>query len=166
MITNSTKNNENSEENHSKRKHVESQNTDDYVEMVKPLVTTFLNTNFPTEGKISCLSAIYSLMTKDPKVCEFLAKKEIIEEITNLAEKVENEAKDLNVVAKVLSKLNGFEQGKELFGKIRMPIAIYEKLRTEMKRFEVSKNPEDFAFNSEENSSKKIKIENVKIDLE
>ena len=144
----------------------ESQNSEDPMEMVKPLVTTLLNKHFPSEGKISCLSAIFVLITKDFKVCEFLAKKEIGDEITALAEKVVNQPHNLSIIAKVLSKLNEFKHGKELIDEIRMPIGVYEKLRAQMKRVEVLKNPNNFAFTSDENPSKKIKIENVKIEPE
>ena len=60
--------------------------------------------------------------------------------------------------------MNESEHGKELIDEIRMPIGIYEKLRAQIKRLEVSNNPNDFAFTSDENPSKRIKIENVKIE--
>ena len=90
----------------------------------------------------------------------------IAEEITTLAEKDVNQPNNLTVIAQVLSKLNGFEKGKKIFDEIRMPIGVYEKLRTQMKIFEVSESPSDFAFTSDENPSKKIKIENIKIEPE
>lgn len=139
---------------------------EDVIEMAQPLVTTLLNKHFPTEGKISCLSAISSLITKDTKVCEFLAKKDIIEEIANLAEKVENEPKHLIVIAKIFSKLNGLKQGKELIDEVRMPIKAYKKLQDQMRMCEISENSESFSFSSEESTSKKIKREIMKTEQE
>ena len=142
-----------------KRKFDDLQHTEDVIEMVQPLVSMFLNTHFPSEGKISCLSAISSLITKDVKVRDYLVKKDIIEDIANLAEKVENQPKDLNIIGRIFFQLNGINEGKELIGEVRMPIRAYEKLQSEMKKFEVSLNPEDFAFSSEESTSKRIKNE-------
>ena len=140
--------------------------SEDVIEMAQPLVKTLLNKHFPTEGKISCLSAISSLITKDAKVCEFLAKKDIIEEMANLCERVENEPDQLKIFARIFSKLNGLKQGKELIDEVRMPIKAYKKLQDQMKLCEVSENPQDFAFTSEESTSKKIKREIMKTEQE
>ena len=104
---------------------------------------------------------------KDVNVCNCLVKKDIIEEIAKLAENVENQPKELNVIAKIFSQLNGIDKGRELIGEVRMPIRSYEKLQAEMKKFEV--NPEDFVFSSEESTSKRIKSEiksEIKIEQE
>ena len=157
--------NEQRSENGTKRKFEELQNTENVVEMAKPLVAILLNKHFPVEGKISCLSAISSLITKDRKICEYLAKIDIYDEIANLAEKVEKKANDLNVIGRIFSQLNCLDQGKELFGQVRMRIEAYDKLKKEMEKFEVSGNPKDFAFTSEESKcQKRFKIELVKIE--
>ena len=163
----SEKNHENEKKTTFKRRSQdEFQYSEDPIDLVKPLVTNLLEKNFPSEEKVTFLTAIFNLITKNSKVCEYMAKKEIVEEITTLAEKVVNQPNNLTVIAQVLSKLNGFEKGKKIFDEIRMPIGVYEKLRTQMKIFEVSESPSDFAFTSDENTSKKIKVENIKVEPE
>ena len=130
--------------------------------MVSPLLDSFLDTTFTFDSKIACLHGIAGLMLKDSDILKFLVKKEIIDEIANIVIQIVGNSgnefnKDLSMIAKILSKINAIQEGKKLIGEMKMSLSAFEKLQTEMRRFENNPDPRQFAFDSDH--SRKVKTE-------
>ena len=129
---------------------------------IMPLIESFLNRSFPFEAKIGCLIAINAMITENPSHCQNLLKKDIVDEIANLADKIifkvgKQPDKDLTVIAKILAKICESSEGEKLFSDIKMPFSTMEQLKSEMKMFETSSSPVQFAFDSDH--SRKVKTE-------
>ena len=138
-----------------KRKLEDYQNSEDFDEMAIPFLGTFLNKNLPFEGKLGCLQALESLIAKGLDISKTMVKKEIIEEISIVVEKViDNDQKQfLSAIAKILCKVNETHEGAKLIKGIRLPFGTYQILVNEMKNFE---SPKELL--------KKIKTKLIEID--
>ena len=147
-----------------KRKLVEVQSLDDTsTHMILPMIESIMNRSFPFKAKIACLTAIVEIISEDLNACKYLAKKDVIDEIANIADKIIFKVgiqpdKDLDILAKILVKVSGTStEGKKLIQEMKMPISSLERLKKEMKKFEMDSNPEQFAFDSDH--IKKVKNE-------
>ena len=115
--------------------------------MVNHLTVPLLNKYFPMEGKIFCISAIDSLIAKDLEVCDFLVKKDIIDELAVIAKKIIYQVgnqpdKDLATIARILAKVNEIQQGKDLINEINLPFGTFNRLKTEIMKFDLTSNQE------------------------
>ena len=117
------------------------------IAMMNHLTAPLLNKYFPMEGKIFCISAIDSLIAKDLEVCDFLVKKDIIDELAVIAKKIIYQVgnqpdKDLATIARILAKVNEIQQGKDLISDINLPFGTFNRLKTEMMKFDLTSNQE------------------------
>ena len=129
---------------------------------IMPLIESFMNRSFPFEAKIGCLIAINAMIAENPSHCQSMLKKDIVDEIANLADKIifkvgKQTHKDLSVIAKILAKICESSEGEKLFSDIKMPFSTMERLKSEMKIFERASSPVQFAFDSDH--SRKVKTE-------
>ena len=100
-----------------------------------------------------CLSAIEVIISEDPDARNQIAEKKVIDEIANLVTETvskgeHNQNKDLGIIAKILTKLKSTNEGKKLIGEMKLSFDTFEKLKAEMKKFEVHPDPSHFAFDS------------------
>ena len=138
-------------------------NPDDIANFLKSLKTSFFTKDISFNGKMICLSTIDSMITRYPKAIEFVTEKEVIDEIVELVEvivpKIGNEkSEDLVLIARVLAKIEHTNTGKKLVDAMKISFSASDKLRNEMKKFKDASNPEDFAFDSENNVKMKAEI--------
>ena len=82
-----------------------------------------------------------------------VTEKEVIDEIANLVTEIASKSehdqnKYLAIIAKILTKLKSTNEGKKLIGVMKLSFDTFEKLREEMKKFEVQLDPSHFAFDS------------------
>ena len=146
-----------------KRKFTEIQSNDE-SHMAMPIIESLLNRSFPFEAKIGCLITIDALIADDSNASQFLIKKDVIDEISNIADKIifkvgNQPDKDLTLVAKILATINGTAEGRKLICEMKMAHKALERLKTEMKKFENNSNEIQFAFDSDH--SRKVKTENA-----
>ena len=128
-------------------------NRDENVIFVQPLKDSFLRKDISFQGKMTCLSAIDLFIARDPKACEYVAKKEVIDEIASLVSEIvskpENvEDTDFAISAKILARMKVTNEGKKHIGEMKLSFNAFEKLNAEMKKFECNSIPEHFAFDS------------------
>ena len=113
---------------------------------------------------MGCLIKIDALIADDSNASQFLIKKDVIDEISNIADKIifkvgNQPDKDLTLVAKILATINGTAEGRKLICEMKMAHKALERLKTEMKKFENNSNEIQFAFDSDH--SRKVKTENA-----
>ena len=131
----------------------QSKSSDGIISIVQSLKDLFLKNITRYSRKVMCLSAIEVIISEDPDARNHITEKEVIDEIANLvteiASKVEHDQnKDLGIIAKILTKLKSTNEGKKLIGEMKLSFDTFEKLREEMKKFEVQLDPSHFAFDS------------------
>ena len=139
--------------------------SDDVLMIVKPTKELFLKKTVSYSLKMTCISSIDAILSRNPNVCQHIAKKEVIDEIANLvSEIVSNELqgqskKDFEIIARILAKLNTTREGEKLISDMKLSYGAFMKLRSEMKKFEFNPDHTQFAFDSDCSSSKKFKYE-------
>ena len=131
----------------------QSKSSDGIKSIVQSLKDLFLKNNPSYSRKIMCLSAIEVIISEDPDARNQIAEKKVIDEIANLVTETvskgeHNQNKDLGIIAKILTKLKSTNEGKKLIGEMKLSFDTFEKLREEMKKFEVQLDPSHFAFDS------------------
>ena len=119
----------------------------DAISMMNHLTAPLLNKYFPMEGKIFCISAIDTLIARDLEVCDFLVKKDIIDELAIIAKKIIYQVgnqpdKDLATIARILAKVNEIQEGKDLINEINLPFGTFNRLKAEMMKFDLTSNQE------------------------
>ena len=122
------------------------------------------NSECSFEKKMVCLCAISAIISRKPKICELIAKKDILNEIAELVEtlldKTEKEhTNDLTMIAKILTKIETSNEGKKLINGMKISFGASDLLRTEMKKLAVIPNPNDFTFDSENLKSEIVDVE-------
>ena len=142
----------------------ESKSPDDMSLIVRNLKETFLKKDSSFSRKITCLSAIDPILSRESNICLQIAEKEVIDEIASLVREIvsrndvqqNSPNKDLVVIARILAKLNSTSEGKKLIGDMNLSFSAFEMLKAEMKKFEIDPHPSQFAFDSD---CKRIKKE-------
>ena len=120
---------------------------EEMLTIVQPLIRTIAQKDLSLDGKMSCMYAIGGMITRNPNVCKYISKKEVVEEIANLVEVVvsnddiENMEKDFNLLAKILAKINEEDEGRKLIGEVKLSFNTFEKLRHEMKEHQKLVDP-------------------------
>ena len=131
----------------------QSQSSDGIKSIVQSLKDLFLDKNASYSRKVMCLSAIEVIISEDPDVRNQITEKKVIDEIANIVTQIASKGehdqnKDLGIIAKILTKLKSTNEGKKLIGEMKLSFDTFEKLREEMKKFEVQLDPSHFAFDS------------------
>ena len=148
----------------------ESTNPKDIGYVVQPLVDSLLKNTLSYQSKKICLSAIELIISKDASACDYLMKKEFVDEVGNIVEEIVYKEsntliKDFEMIAKILAKLEQRNnEGKKLIGGMKMSFSAFDKLRTEMKKFETGSRPSDYLFDSDQ--SIKVKAEALEVHLD
>ena len=137
----------------------QSSSSDDISMNVRSLKESFLKKDISYFSKITFLSAIDLIMSRETKICSDITKKEVIDEIANLVQEIvskdsEGHREDLVVIARIVTKLNLTSEGKKLIGDMNLSFSAFEKLKAEMKKFELNLDPNQFAFDFESNKIK------------
>ena len=107
---------------------------------------------------MTCISAIEAMMARNSKVCEYVAKKEVLKEISEITETLvsnNEDMKDLKMIAKIVVQVERTNEGKTLVDGMKMSFCAFEKLRNEMKKYTSQSNPGDFAFDSDKSGNVK-----------
>ena len=133
-----------------------STNVDEIGFIVQPMIKSFLNKTISYSGKMLCLSAIETMLSKESTTCNFIAKKEVIDEIailvSDIVSKDENtQSKDFEPIGKILCKINATENGKKLINEMKLSFGAFERLKKEMRKYEFdpAAAQAQFAFESE-----------------
>ena len=118
-----------------------STNVDEIAFIVQPMIKVFLNKTISYSGKMLCLSAIETILSKESTICKFISKKEVINEIailvTDIVSKDENtQSKDFEPIGKILCKINATENGKKLINEMKLSFGAFERLKKEMRKYE------------------------------
>ena len=71
---------------------------------------------------------------------------------------------DLEIIARTLAKVNATNEGEKLIGNLSMSFCAFQKLNTQMMKFQVTSHPTQFTFESD--VIKPIKNEILEIDSE
>ena len=150
----------------------ESKNPEEIAIVVQPLLESFMKNDFSQKTKMICLSALEVIIGKDPSACDFVLKKEFFDEIGKIVEDIVSKEsgddevnKDFEMIAKILAKLERrSSDGKTLVGGMKMSFSAFDRLRTQMKKFELTSNASDYVFDSDQRI--KVKTEVTEILLE
>ena len=134
--------------------------------LVDPAKKLLLKKDIPYLRKMTCLSSIDAILSRDPSVCQHIAKKEVIDEMANLVSEIvsndqNGQNKDFEIIARILAKLNSTSEGEKLINDMKLSYGAFMKLRSEMKKFEFNPDHTQFAFDSDSLNSKKIKSESI-----
>ena len=82
--------------------------------------------------------------------------KEVINEIASIVPTIEHgQIKDFEVIARILAKLNQTGEGKKLICDMNLSFGAFEKLKAEMRKYELNLDHNQFMFDSESKSIKK-----------
>ena len=119
---------------------------DEFAELIQPLKESFLNKNNTFDNKITCLSAIEAIISRETSAYRNIAEIELIDEIAHLVSEIvsrdERDQKNyLEPIAKILAKLNCTNDGMNLVQNMRLSFGAFEKLKAEMKKFELNPDP-------------------------
>ena len=131
----------------------QSKSSDGIKSIVQSLKDIFLKNNPSYSRKVMCLSAIEVIISEDPDAMNLILVKEVIDEIANLVTEIASKGeydlnKDLGIIAKIFTKLKSTNEGKKLIGGMKLSFDTFEKLKEEMKKYEVQLDPSHFAFDS------------------
>ena len=129
--------------------------------LILPLKEAFLNKGNTFAVKMTCLASIDVIMLRETKVPTHIAKKEVIDEIANVVGEVVSRTdveqnKDFAVIARILARLNCTNEGKNLINNMKLSFGAFEKLKAEMKKFEVDPDSSHFSFDFECKTDVKI----------
>ena len=122
--------------------------------LMLPLKNTFTSKIFSYPGKMASLSAIDVIISRESMACSMIAEKEVIDEFANLVgeiiskDGVEKSA-DFVLIARILAKLNSITKGKKLISDMKLSFGAFDKLKAEMKKYEVDLDRRHFAFDSD-----------------
>ena len=143
-------------------------NPDESANILQPLKQSFLGQKISFNGKMTYLSAIDSILSRNPAACKFVTEKEIIDQIADLVEnitsRVDDDNGDLHILARILAKIECAHDGKKLIGSMKMTFDASVRLRTEMKKVKIAPNPNAFEFDSDKSVPLKKEFPEIYLD--
>ena len=141
---------------------VEKGKNEETTMILQPLIELFLKEAFSVHGKMTCLFAMNTIISRDSSACDHLMKKEIVNELANLVSDIfsknENNQKDIEIIANILANINSRNEGKKLINEMKLSFGAFERLRVEMKKYGFVSNPQNFVFDSDHDLKVKNEI--------
>ena len=138
----------------------QSMSLEEIATLVQPLKESLIDKDNFFTNKMICLSAIDAILSRDRNVCIHIAKKVVINEIASIVREIvptieHGQIKDFEVIARILAKLNQTGEGKKLICDMNLSFGAFEKLKAEMRKYELNLDHNQFMFDSESKSIKK-----------
>ena len=82
------------------------------------------------------------MISRNSRTVKYMTKVEVVTELANLVNEIvskvgDEKNEDLVLIAEILAKLDGSTEGKNLIANMKMSFSAFQKLNSEMKRFDI-----------------------------
>ena len=142
-----------------------SANLEEISKVFCSMTESLLNKDHLFETKMYCVCAIDSMISRNSKTCQYITKKEIVDELGNLYNEVLSKVgnyEDLAMIARILAKIDLSHEGKKLLGEMNMSFNAFQRLNAEMKKFQFNLDVNDIVFESDDKSRIKSEVQKIK----
>ena len=114
---------------------------DQIAKIFQNLIEDLTNNENSFEAKMYCVCALHSMILRNSRTAKYITKVEVITELANLVNEIvskvgEEKNEDLVLIAKILAKIDGSVEGKNLIANMKMSFSAFQRLNSEMKRFD------------------------------